>query len=263
MSKLRSFVESKGFSAFIITIIVINSIALGLLADRRIGYEYALNFIDKICLGIFIVEFILKFIVYKLDYFKNSWRTFDFLVIAIALVPATGSFSILRCFRILRVLRIITAFEDLRVIIRSLALSVKGLFWIFILAILFYYLFAVIGTSLFYNTAPDEFGNLSNSALTLFRLSTLDDWTSIVKAVKSEHPWALLFFIPFIILSAFIVINIFLGVLLNGMDKANIEIVNERENNEKEEKLNQKIDEMSKQILELKALIKEISKKKY
>jgi voltage-gated sodium channel len=205
----------------IIILIIINAITLGLetspAAMATIGP--LLIAIDRSILAVFVAEIVARLFVLRLNFFKDPWSVFDFLVVAIALVPATGSLSVLRALRILRVLRLITVIPSLRRVVGAMIAAIPAMGSIGLLLVLVYYVSAVMATKLFGGTHPDLFGSIPTSTYTLFQVMTFDDWSGgVAKPILEQHPYAMLFFVPFILLSAFIALNLFIGVIVSAIE---------------------------------------------
>jgi voltage-gated sodium channel len=223
MQALRRFIEDKRVERAVILLIVINAITLGLETSKTVMESYGgiLHVIDQIILAIFVVELLARIAVHRLNFFKDPWSLFDFFVVAIALIPATGSLSVLRALRILRILRLITVVPSLRKVVAGLVGAMPGMGSIGLLLFLLYYVFAVMGTKLFGDTNPELFGTLGNSAYTLFQSMTFDDWSNgIVKPLmEKEHTYAWVFVVSFMVISAFMVLNLFIGVVVTALDE--------------------------------------------
>ena len=169
-------------------------------------------------LGIFVVELTARIIVHRWAFFRDPWSIFDFIVVGIALVPTTENFSVLRALRVLRVLRLITALPSLKRVVAGLLAALPGMGSIVLLIGLIYYVFAVMATKMFGDAKPELFGTLGNSLFTLFTVMTLEGWVDgVTKPVMETHPWAWIFFIIFIVFTTFMVLNLFIGVVVNAM----------------------------------------------
>jgi voltage-gated sodium channel len=168
-------------------------------------------------LGIFVIELTARIVVHRFAFFRDPWSVFDFIVVGIALVPTTETFSVLRALRVLRVLRLITALPSLKRVVAGLLAALPGMGSIVMLIALIYYVFAVMATKLFGDGKPEEFGTLGDSLFTLFTVMTLEGWVEIVKSIMEKQPWAWLFFIVFIVMTTFMVLNLFIGVVVNAM----------------------------------------------
>ncbi len=219
-SKLSNFVNDPRFERFIIGLIVLNAITLGLetsnWAMARMGG--LLGIIDTIILSIFVAEIALRMAADFKGFWRDPWRLFDFAIVAVALLPASGSFSVLRAFRILRVLRLISGVKAMRRVVAGLLEALPGMGSIVLLLALIFYVFAVISTKLFGEVFPDWFGTLPASAYTLFQIMTLESWSmGIVRPVMVEFPYAWMLFVPFIVATAFTVLNLFIGVIVDAM----------------------------------------------
>ncbi|MGL4243346.1 MAG: ion transporter, partial [Beijerinckiaceae bacterium] len=155
------------------------------------------------------------------SFFKDPWSVFDFIVVAIALVPTTGSLSVLRALRILRVLRLVTVVPSLRRVVAGLVSAMPGMGSIGLLLLLVFYVFAVMATKLYGETNPELFGHLGASAYTLFQAMTFDDWSNgIVKPLmEKDHSTAWFFMMVFMVLSTFMVLNLFIGVVVTALDE--------------------------------------------
>lgn len=208
---------------FILVVIVINAITLGLETVKSVEANFGglLTLIDHVILGIFVVELLLKIMALKLNFVKDPWNIFDFLIVAISFVPSADGLSILRALRVLRVLRLISGFPKLRLIVRSLLVSLPSIGWISLLMVIVFYVFGVMATKLFGQAFPDWFGTLGSTLYTLFQIMTLESWSmGIARPVMEVFPYAHLFFVPFVLISSFVVLNIFVAILVNDMSSS-------------------------------------------
>ncbi|WP_422039778.1 ion transporter [Roseibium sp.] len=221
-NQVKALVTSRNWEFCIIGIIMLNAVTLGLetspwMMDR---FGALLITIDRIILGIFVVELILRLYAHGLKFFKDPWSLFDFAIVGIALVPSTGPMSVLRSLRILRVLRLISVVPSLRRVIGGLIAALPGMGSIVVLMALVFYVFAVMATKLFGETFPDWFGDLGASLYTLFQIMTLESWSmGIVRPVMEVYPLSWLFFVPFILCTAFTVLNLFIGIIVSAMQE--------------------------------------------
>ena len=217
---LRTIVENPNTERVIMTLIIINATVLGLETSQEVMATSGplLEFIDHVLLAIFVVEITARIIVHRLDFFRDPWSLFDFVVIGIALVPASENFTVLRALRVLRVLRLITAIPSLKRVVAGLLASLPGMGSILFLIGLIYYMFSVMGTKLFGATNPELFGTLGRSLYTLFTVMTLEGWTNdVAKPVMEHHPYGWIYLFAFIIVATFMVLNLFIGVVVNAM----------------------------------------------
>ncbi len=207
----------------IIAVIVVNAITLGMetsatLMDAAGGLILA---IDRICLTIFTIEIAAKLFARGPAFFRSGWNLFDFTVVAISYVPDAGALSVLRALRILRVLRLVSAMPRLRRVIEGFLSAVPGMASVFGLMALIFYIASVIATKLFGETFPEWFGTLGRSGYSLFQIMTLESWSmGIVRPVMEVYPYAWVFFVPFILVTTFAVVNLVVGLIVNSMQDA-------------------------------------------
>ncbi|MDR2198200.1 MAG: ion transporter [Deltaproteobacteria bacterium] len=207
-------------STFVLIVILVNAAVLGLETSPAIHkrFGFLLSLVDHICLAVFCVELIMKMICERFRFFLSSWNIFDFIIVGISVAPGAGHLSVLRSLRILRAMRLITKLPKLRVIVESIIHALPSIGWITVLLVIIFYIFAVLSTTLFGRSFPDFFGDIGESMFTLFQLLTLDSWsTDVSRPVMKEFPYAYLVFIPFILISSFIVLNVFIGVIVNSI----------------------------------------------
>jgi voltage-gated sodium channel len=218
--RMASWVEAPRVQYSIVVLIVLNAITLGLETSPTVMARVGswLLALDNFILGVFVVEISAKLYAYKWRFFRDPWNVFDFLIVTIALIPASGPLAVLRALRILRVLRLISMVPRLRFVVESLLHAIPGIASIAALLVLLYYVFAVMATGLFGSTHPAWFGTIGKSMYTLFQVMTLESWSmGIARPVMETHPYAWLFFIPFILVATFTVLNLFIAIIVNTM----------------------------------------------
>lgn len=223
---LAKWVEGKQVTRFITALIVLNAITLGMETSRSImeAIGPALLILDKAILAVFVVEVLIKLYAYRWSFFRSGWNVFDFLIVGIALMPASGSLSVLRAFRILRVLRLFSVVPAMRRVIQALFHAIPGMTSVVALLIVVFYVAAVLSTKLF-GLSPvasedtvEWFGTIGASMYTLFQIMTLESWSmGIVRPVMEEFPLAWVFFVPFVIFTSFAVLNLFIGIIVDAM----------------------------------------------
>jgi voltage-gated sodium channel len=207
---------------FITAVIVINAITLGLETSATIMASIGalLLLLDKAALIIFVVEILMKLIAYRWSFFRNGWNLFDLGIVSISLLPGIATLSVLRALRILRLLRLFSVIPSLRVVVQSLLRAIPGMSSIMLVLGLIFYVGAVLTTKLFGTSFDDLFGSIDRSAFSLFQLMTLDGWSDgIVRPVLAQYPLAGFFFFPFIIITSFAVLNLFIGVLVSSIEQ--------------------------------------------
>ncbi len=221
--RIRSFVEARRFEHVITAVIVINAIALGLETSPAMMARYgtAIVALDRIAIAIFVVELAMRLFAYRLNFFRNGWNIFDFVIVGVALVPASQQFSVLRALRILRALRLVSVVPSMRKVIVGLFSAIPSIGTVVVMLGLLFYISAVMATKLFGPAFPEWFGSLGASLYSLFQIMTLESWSmGIVRPVMEQYPYAWTFFVPFILLTSFIVLNLFIGVIVNAMSEA-------------------------------------------
>ncbi|UCH40635.1 MAG: ion transporter [Gammaproteobacteria bacterium] len=219
--RVRDWVEQSKVQRFIMTLIVINAIILGLETEAAVMASYGeiLIAVDHVILSVFVVEILLRIFAHRLAFFRDPWSIFDFIVVGIALVPASGPFAVLRALRVLRVLRILTIVPSMRRVVGALLASIPGLGSIALVLMLIYYVFAVIATNLFGATFPQWFGSIGESLYSLFQIMTLESWSmGIVRPLMEVHPNAWIFFVTFILIATFTMLNLFIAIIVNAMN---------------------------------------------
>ncbi|MEE2615958.1 MAG: ion transporter [Verrucomicrobiota bacterium] len=248
--------ESKLFNNFILFVIGLASVVVGMQTykDFEAQHHVTLNALDSIILVIFILEIIVKIVAQgrqPLNYFKDSWNIFDFSIVAVCLLPIDSNdfVAVLRLARVLRVLKLVSALPRLQVLVGAVLKSVPSIGYVFLLATLHFYIYGCMATFLYSDNDPVHFRNLQTSMLSLFRAVTLEDWTDLMyinmygsanygyeeasytmladlgitrdQIISNSSPFgAAIFFVSFVITGAMIVLNLFVGVMLTGMEDA-------------------------------------------
>ena len=216
----QSWLDTPIFQRTILALIVINAVILGLETSASVMQTAGrwILLIDQIILAVFVAELSLRLFVHRLAFWRDPWSVFDFAVVAIALVPATGPLAVLRALRVLRVLRMLTIVPSMRRVVGALLSAIPGLSSIALVLLLVFYVFGVIATHLFGALFPDWFGHLGRSLYTLFQVMTLESWSmGIARPVMEQAPWAWVFFIVFILFATFTMLNLFIAIIVNAM----------------------------------------------
>jgi voltage-gated sodium channel len=219
-TRIQAFVELPRFGQFILALILLNAVLLGMETSAALMAQYGstLLLLDKLLLGVFVVELLLRIFAYRAAFFKDPWSLFDFAVVAIALIPASGPLAVLRSLRVLRVLRVLSMVPSMRRVVSALLGSLPGLSSIALVLILIYYVFAVMATKIFGAAFPEWFGSIGASFYTLFQVMTLESWSmGIARPVMEQFPYAWLFFVPFILVATFTMLNLFIAIIVNTM----------------------------------------------
>lgn len=226
--QLGDFVESRRARGVITVLILLNAVILGLETSDsvRAAVGPVLTALNQAILAVFVVEIATKLLAFGPRFFRSGWNVFDFVIVAIALVPTSGPLAILRTLRILRVLRLLSTVKRLRMIIESLIQAMPGIGWTAALLGMMFYIFGVMGTELFGDRFPEWFGNLGRSIYSLFQVMTLESWSmGIARPVMEEYPYAWVYFVPFILISSFMVLNLFIAIIVSATQEVHDEEV--------------------------------------
>ncbi len=232
MEKVKKIVDSKAFQNAILIVIIINSVILGLQTSAKItdAIGGVLDVLDWICLGIFILEMLLKMIAEKFfGYFKSGWNWFDFIIIITSVLSGLAVLSSIRILRVFRVFRslkglrgfkMVSSLKPLQIIISAIGKSLPGISWTALLLVIIYYIFAIIGVTQFGETFPDWFGNIPKAMYTLFQVMTLESWSmGISRPVMEVYGYAWAYFVPFVLTSAFVMMNVVVGIVVNAISE--------------------------------------------
>jgi len=217
---LRRLIRKPWFEKTIIALIVLNAITLGLETSDTVMAAVGPQLIalDHAILSVFVAEIVLRLLAYGWRFFTDPWNVFDFAIVGVALAPATHEASVLRALRILRALRLISAFPSMRRVLSGLIAAIPSMGTVILLLLLLFYIFSVMATQLYGDTHEEWFGTIGASAYTLFQIMTLEGWSDgIVRPVMQTHPSAWFFFIVFILITSFAVLNLFIGIIVDSM----------------------------------------------
>jgi voltage-gated sodium channel len=261
--KLEDFVDNTIIQYAIVVLIILNAALLGLETSPDVMQAYGseLVVLDHLILGIFICELVLLIIARGVDFFKDPWSVFDFVVIAIALVPATESLSVLRALRVLRVLRLINKVESMRKVVGGLLSCMPSLASVVSLILIIFYVSAVIATNLFGQAFPDLFGSMGHTAFTLFQVMTLESWSDgIARPVMEKFPYAWIFFIFFILIATFVIVNLFIAVIVDSLTSGSSS-EDTQAARDQSDVLQAEMQAMRQELKELKALVIDQSKR--
>ncbi|MBO9463802.1 ion transporter [Tropicibacter sp. R15_0] len=224
--RLGNWLDQVWVQNTIIGVIIINAIVLGMETSDTLMQNWGgvIRLIDALCLAIFVVEIAIKLFARGFGFFRSGWNLFDFAIVAIALIPAGQGVSVLRALRIFRVMRVISAAPRLRRVVEGFVTALPGMGSVFLLMAIIFYIGAVIATRLFGDAFPEWFGTLGLSAYSLFQIMTLESWSmGIVRPVMEVFPYAWVFFVPFIMVTTFAVVNLLVGLIVNSMQDAHAE----------------------------------------
>ncbi|MEA1879025.1 MAG: ion transporter [Campylobacterota bacterium] len=257
---IKTLIESTYFQNFIIGLIILNGITMGLETSKSISQTYGslIELFDVFVITVFTIEILLRIFVHRVSFFKDSWSIFDFIIVAISLVPSGAGFEILRILRVLRLFRLITVVPQMRKIVSALLGVIPGMLSIAALMALIFYVFSIMAVNLYGEDFPQWFGTLGESFYTLFQVMTLESWSmGIVRPIMEIYPNAWAFFIPFVFIATFVMINLIVAIVVDAMAAINNEeedhIMEQAEVNEA--KLENEIASLRSDVKELKALL--------
>ena len=219
--QIEAFWALKSVQNVVIALILINAVLLGMETSPRIMASWGklITTLDHAILTVFVVEIASLLFARGWRFFKDPWSVFDFVVVGIALIPASGPFAVLRSLRVLRVLRLISKIPSIRKVVGALLGALPGMASVFALVMILFYVNAVIATKLFGQDFPELFGNLGLTFFTLFQVMTLEAWAGgVARPVMEIYPYAWIFFILFILTATFTVLNLFVAVIVNSLN---------------------------------------------
>ncbi|MDM7949834.1 ion transporter [Hydrogenophaga sp.] len=263
-ARLSAWLANPRVQQFVLALIIVNAALMGLETSAGVMAQagHWILALDRVILGVFVVEILLRIYAHRSAFFRDPWSVFDFTVVAIALIPASGPLAVLRALRVLRVLRVLTIVPSMRRVVGALLSALPGLGSIAMVLLLVFYVFGVIATHLFGQAFPDWFGHLGRSLYTLFQVMTLESWSmGIARPVMEESPFAWVFFITFILFATFTMLNLFIAIIVNAMQtftesehKATEALV-ENVGLSMEHELHAEVQSLRQDIRELKALL--------
>ncbi|MCC0046490.1 MAG: ion transporter [Rhodobacteraceae bacterium] len=252
--RARQFIERRSVSNAILGVIIFNAVTLGLSTSDTVMAEVgpAIRAVDDVALTIFVLEIAIKLYAHGLRFFTNAWNIFDFLVVGFGLLPDQGGLSALRGLRVIRSLRLLSVIPQMRAVVQALLDALPGMGAVIVMISIVFYVFGVMATLMYGDTFDTWFGTLGRSLYSLFQIMTLESWSmGIVRPVMDVHPFAWAFFVPFIILTAFSVLNLFIGLLVNTMQSA-VEAEEQQEFETLRELVRSETDQVDAHVLELK-----------
>ena len=234
--RVAKIVNAYEFEYAIIAVIIVNAILLGMETSHALNEQYGqwMRLGNNVALGIFIIEAAMKMFAlapHSHRYFKDGWNVFDFLIIVFSLIPATGNLAMVaRLARLLRALRLISTIRELRLIVAALVRSIPSVGHVTMLMSIIIYIYAIIGFQLFHEHDPTNWGNLGTSILTLFNIITLEGWIEVMASAMALHDWAWIYFVSYVIIATFVVVNLFIAIIINNLDEAKSERLQELQN---------------------------------
>ncbi|MBT8473649.1 MAG: ion transporter [Marinicaulis sp.] len=225
--KTENLIESRGFQGGVLILIILNAILLGAETFPKIKADYGefISTIDRLIIYAFLFEIGLRIFAERENYFKKGWNVFDFTIVMVSLLAATSGFAALRAFRVLRVLRLITVIPRMRVVVSALLDSIPGIASVGVVLALIIYVFAVIAATLYGPEHPELFRDVFASMYTLFQVMTLEGWPDIAAEVRATHPNSWVFFMTFVLIATFTVLNLFVAIVVRVVEEDSNEIL--------------------------------------
>jgi voltage-gated sodium channel len=224
--KTATLLDTSLVGNLIIAVIVFNAIILGLETSAPVMAVLgdAITLLDRLCLAVFVVELTAKLLALGPRFFRSGWNIFDFVIVGISLVPGGSGLSVLRALRIFRVMRVISVVPSLRRVVEGFVTALPGMGSVLLLMGIVFYIGSVMATKLFGDSFPEWFGSLGQSGYSLFQIMTLESWSmGIVRPIMEVYPYAWAFFVPFILVTTFAVVNLLVGLIVNSMQDAHAE----------------------------------------
>ena len=225
-NRLAGFVDSSGFTAFIVGVILVNALVLALGTYETLDERYGstLHHISDLCFVIFVVELLLRILSYGIrpwNFFKSGWNIFDFVVIGSVFIPGVReNATLLRLARLARLMRVVRLLPDLRVLLLGVWRSVPPLLSVAGITAALLFVYGMIGWLMFAEAIPEHWGNIGRAMLTLFVMLTLENFPNYMYEGMDVHPASWIYFVSFILIAAFIVLNVLIGIVLNSMEEA-------------------------------------------
>jgi voltage-gated sodium channel len=225
----KRLADKRAFHHFVLGVIVFNAVLIGVETSASVMATYgpSLKALNAIIQVIFVAEILIRLAAHapRVDrFFRDGWNVFDFVIVVASLLPAAGPMATVgRLARVLRVLRLVTAVPELRLIVATMIRSIPSMGHVILLLGLLIYVYAVVGVNFFAAGQPDQFGNLGKACLTLFTILTLEGWADVQAASMQSMPWAWVYYMSFVVIAVFVVINLFIAVVTNNLQAVKTE----------------------------------------
>ena len=226
MKPLQRIVDHPAFTATVVAVILANAVVIGLQTYPGLEREYGdlLDALNAIFLGFFVLEIGTRIAAYgrrPWNFFREGWNVFDFVAVGLAFVPGLqGNSTILRLARLARIVRVVHLLPDVRILITGVLRSLPPLASMAILTTLILFIYGMVGWQLFGEELPNRWGTIGDAMLTLFVMLTLEDFPVYMDEAREIHSWSWIFFVSFILVAAFVVINVFIAIVLNSLEEA-------------------------------------------
>ena len=239
--RCKRIADSGVFQGFILVVIVLNAVTLGVQTyDLSSSLDSALATLDDVFLGIFVAELTIRIAAFgprPQDFFKDGWNLFDFIVVTAAFAPGLReNATLLRIVRLLRVVRIVTVLPDLRILVRALVRSIPPILSLAVLTLMLMYVYGMVGWILFHEGDPENWGDIGTAMLSTFTMLTLENWPKLMDAGTEIHPQSWIFFVSYVLLASFLVINILIAIIINSVEQVH-QVEREEERADRREEL--------------------------
>ena len=224
--RLARLVDSDSFNLVIAGVIIFNAIVLGLETFPAVmeSYGSTLSILNNVCYGIFVVELVLRFASYgrrPQDFFRNGWNIFDLIIIGGVWIPGVReNVTLLRLLRLARIARLLRFLPDARILLSTVVRSLPPLGSIVVLTVLILFLYGMVGWAMFGEELPNSWGTITRSMLTLFILLTLENFPTYLEEALTVTPWATVFFVSYVLVAAFVIFNLLIGIIISSMESA-------------------------------------------
>lgn len=218
--------DSSSFNLAIFVVILANAAVLGLETYPRVEREAGdlLRTLNDLFLGVFVVEIVIRLTAFgsrPQEFFRSGWNVFDFLVVTVSFMPGLRENAmLLRLARLARVLRIVRLLPDLRVLTMAVGRSIPGVMSLTVLALLILFVYGMVGWTIFSDHAPEQYGTIGESMLTLFVTLTLENLPDQLALGRELSDWTILYFVSYALVAAFLIFNILIGVVINSLEEA-------------------------------------------
>ena len=217
---LEKALQWKHTQKIITVVILLNAAVLGILTDRTLAADkvFFLEGLDKACLGIFTIELIAKLLVYRRKFWSDGWNIFDFVIVLSSILFISSSVSVLRAFRIFRLLKALAEFPELQILVSSMLKAIPSMTWALLLLFIVFYIFAVFGSTMYGDAFPELFGDIGGSMFTLFQVMTFESWaTAVARPIMATYSYAWVYFLVFILLTAITLLNVMVGIVVEAV----------------------------------------------
>ncbi|MEG3638063.1 ion transporter [Magnetococcus sp. PR-3] len=222
--KFEKLRNNKLFELMVIFVIIFSALVIGA-KTFEVGstLDVVLNLLDVAITIFFLVEISIRMLADRSlkKFFSQGWNVFDFIIVTISLIPmAEADLALVaRLLRIFRVLRLVSIIPELRILISALFRALPRMGYVALLMFIIFYIYAALGSFLFEGVNPILWGDIAIALLTLFRVSTFEDWTDVMYETMEVYPLSWIFYLTFIFLTAFVFLNMMIGIVVDVLQE--------------------------------------------